>query len=121
MFGDPSTRPIALNVSTIRPATTPMVLQRRQYKVSRMTGRFAEAATAKASATRCATFWPCARIPMVIASAPTISEQIRAARAFLASASHRLARFAYRYAMPRANRDPANSRPMLIGPQTLMR
>jgi hypothetical protein len=79
MFGETSTRPIAASVPTTRPATTPPVLQRFQYSVSSTTGRLADAATANASATRCATFWPLARIPIRIATTPTISEQMRAA------------------------------------------
>ena len=49
------------------PSTMPPVLHFFQYSVSRMQGKLAEAATAKASATRCATFWPFAAMPMVMA------------------------------------------------------
>ena len=61
------------------PSTMPPVLQRFQNSVSSTHGKFADEATANASATRCATFWPFAAMPMVIASAPTTTVAMRAA------------------------------------------
>src|SRR3954447_3243497 len=43
--------------------SAPRVLKRFQYSEYRIVGRFADAATAKASATRNAMFWPSARMP----------------------------------------------------------
>ncbi|MCY1232357.1 hypothetical protein D9M72_448440 [compost metagenome] len=43
-----------------------------------MVGRFAEAATAKASATRNATFWPLAKMPPAIARRPMTTTVRRA-------------------------------------------
>ncbi len=57
----------------------PPVLHLRQNSVSSTHGKLAEAATAKASATRWATFWPLAAMPMVMAIAPTTTEVMRAA------------------------------------------
>ncbi len=79
-FGDTSTSPIAVSVPTIMPSTMPPVLQRFQNSVSSTQGKLADDATAKASATRWATFWPFDRMPIVIAMAPTITVAIRAAR-----------------------------------------
>ena len=79
MFGDTSTNPIAVSVPTIIPSTMPPVLQRFQNNVSSTHGKFADDATANASATRCATFWPFAAIPIAIARAPTTSVATRAA------------------------------------------
>ncbi|SIM35415.1 Uncharacterised protein [Mycobacteroides abscessus subsp. abscessus] len=45
-----------------------------------MVGRFAEAATAKASATRKATFCPCAPIPPAMASRPMTTTVVLATR-----------------------------------------
>ena len=70
---------MAVSVPMIMPATMPPVLQRFQYSVSSTHGKFADAATANASATRCATFWPLAAMPMMIASAPTKIVATRAA------------------------------------------
>ncbi len=75
MFGDTSTRPIAVSVPTIMPSTMPPVLQFFQNSVSSTHGKFADDATANASATRWATFWPLAAMPMVIAIAPTIDRR----------------------------------------------
>ena len=61
------------------PSTMPPVLQRFQYSVSSTHGKLADAATANASATRCATFCPLAAMPMAMASAPTITVAMRAA------------------------------------------
>ena len=58
----------------------PPVLQRFQYSVSSTHGKLADAATANASATRCATFCPLARMPIAIAIAPTTTVAMRAAR-----------------------------------------
>ena len=48
--------------------SAPGVLNRFQNSEYRIVGRFADAATAKASATRNAMFWPLARMPRPIAS-----------------------------------------------------
>ncbi len=61
------------------PSTMPPVLHFFQNSVSSTQGKFADDATANASATRCATFCPLAAMPIVMASAPTITVAIRAA------------------------------------------
>ena len=48
-----------------------MVLNFFQNSEYSSVGRFADAATAKASATRNATFWPLARMPPTMATMPT--------------------------------------------------
>ncbi len=55
----------------------PVVLNRFQNSEYTMVGRFAAAATAKASATRNAMFWPLARMPRPMASAPITTAVIR--------------------------------------------
>ena len=50
--------------------SAPVVLNRAQNSEYRIVGRFADAATANASATRNATFWPFATIPPAIAITP---------------------------------------------------
>ena len=54
------------------------MLNRFQNSEYRIVGRFADAATAKASATRKATFCPLARMPPPMARAPITSAVIRA-------------------------------------------
>ena len=56
----------------------PRVLKRFQNSEYRIVGRFADAATAKASATRNAMFCPLAAMPPRIATAPTTSAAMRA-------------------------------------------
>src|SRR5690349_13047751 len=60
--------------------SAPVVLNRFQNSEYRIVGRLAEAATAKASATRNATFWLRARMPAPIATRPTTSAVLRATR-----------------------------------------
>ena len=79
MLGDTITRPMAVSVPITMPAMMPPVLQRFQYSVMSTQGKLAEAATAKAKATRWATFWPLAAMPMPIAIAPTTTVAMRAA------------------------------------------
>ncbi len=55
----------------------PQVLNRFQYSEYTIVGRLAEAATANASATRNATFWPLARMPKPIAATPSTTAVIR--------------------------------------------
>ena len=66
-------------VPTSMPVTMPPVLQRFQYSVSSTQGKLALAATANASPTSTATFWPLAAMPMPIDMAPTIKVAMRAA------------------------------------------
>src|SRR5271170_8008264 len=70
--------PMEAKRPTARPATTPAVLKRRQKRERTMTGRFAEAATAKARATRKATLavGP-SRMAMLMATAPTTKAEMR--------------------------------------------
>ena len=72
-------RPIEANSPTASPVTAPTVLNRRQKMDKTMTGKFPDAATAKASATRNATLavGP-SRMAMKIATAPTPKAEIRA-------------------------------------------
>ena len=74
-------KPIEASRPTARPATAPVVLNLRQKIDSTITGRFAEAATAKAKATRNATLavGP-RRMAMLMAIAPTTKAEIRATR-----------------------------------------
>ena len=58
--------------------SAPVVLNRFQNSEYRIVGRFAEAATAKASATRKAMFWPLARMPPRIATMPMTTAVRRA-------------------------------------------
>ena len=60
--------------------SAPRVLKPFQNSEYRIVGRFALAATAKASATRKAMFWPLARMPPRIATRPMTSAAIRATR-----------------------------------------
>jgi len=76
MLGLTITSPMAVTA----PTTMPPVWHFFQYSVSSTAGRLDDAATANASATRCATFWPFAAMPITIAMTPTISEEMRAAR-----------------------------------------
>ena len=65
--------------------STPVVLNRFQNSEYRIVGRFAEAATAKASATRKATFWPSAAMPPSTASTPMTHAVMRATRTSLSA------------------------------------
>jgi hypothetical protein len=65
--------------------SAPRVLNRCQYSEYRIVGRFAAAATAKANATRNATFCPLARIPSAIAKTPSTTAVIRDTRTCSAS------------------------------------
>ena len=71
--------PIEASSPTASPATAPAVLNRRQKIDSTITGRFADAATANASATRNATFavGP-STMAIAIATAPTTNAEMRA-------------------------------------------
>src|ERR687889_824228 len=60
--------------------SAPVVLNRAQNSEYRSVGRFADAATANASATRNATFCPFATIPPTIAMTPTTTAVSRATR-----------------------------------------
>ena len=60
--------------------SAPVVLNRFQNSEYSRVGRFAEAATANASATRKATFWPLAAIPPRIDTTPITTAVIRATR-----------------------------------------
>ena len=60
--------------------SAPRVLNRAQYSEYTMVGRLAAAATAKASATRNATFCPLARMPSPIAMTPSTTAVIRDTR-----------------------------------------
>src|SRR5690348_10838007 len=62
------------------PQSVPVVLNRFQNNEYSSVDRLADAANANASATRKATFWPLARIPPTMASAPTITAVRRATR-----------------------------------------
>src|SRR5436305_9511238 len=74
-------KPIEASKPTARPATAPVVLNLRQKIDSTITGKFAEAATAKDKATRNATLavGP-RRMAMLMAIAPTTKAEIRATR-----------------------------------------
>src|SRR5450755_257055 len=71
--------PIEASKPTPSPTTAPAVLNLRQKIESTSTGKFADAATAKASATRNATFavGP-SKIAIEIATAPTTKAEMRA-------------------------------------------
>ncbi len=56
----------------------PRVVKPFQNSEYRIVGRFAEAATAKASATRNAMFWSLARMPPTMANRPITTAAIRA-------------------------------------------
>jgi hypothetical protein len=58
--------------------SAPRVLKPFQNSEYRMVGRFADAATANASATRNAMFWPFAMMPPPMATAPITSAVLRA-------------------------------------------
>ena len=60
--------------------SAPVVLNRAQNSEYRIVGRFADAATANASATRNATFCPFATMPPAIAIRPTTTAVSRATR-----------------------------------------
>src|SRR5690606_28282701 len=77
--------------------SAPVVLNRFQNSEYRIVGRFADAATANASATRNATFWSLARMPPMIATAPITQAVIRATltSVFLLSALPRLMTLTY--------------------------
>ena len=60
--------------------SAPRVLNRRQYNEYRIVGRFADAATAKASATKNAMFWPLARIPRMMPRMPRTTTVMRETR-----------------------------------------
>src|SRR5690606_34978364 len=60
--------------------SAPVVLNRFQNSEYRIVGRFADAATANASATRNATFWLRARMPAAIAMRPMTIAVRRATR-----------------------------------------
>ncbi len=67
------------------------MLNRFQYSEYRIDGRFADAATAKASATRNAMFMLLAKMPPKIASAPMTSTVLRAT--FISAAGSALPSF----------------------------
>src|SRR5215831_17397863 len=79
MLGLTRIRPMDASNPTARPVTAPAVLNRFQKIDSTITGRFAEAATAKARATKNATLavGP-SRIAITIATAPTTNAETRA-------------------------------------------
>ena len=60
--------------------TAPRVVKRRQYREYTMVGRFAEAATAKARATRNATFCPWAPMPPAMETTPMTTTVVLATR-----------------------------------------
>ncbi len=60
--------------------SAPLVLNRFQNSEYRIVGRFADAATANASATRNAMFCPLATMPPTMATAPITSAVMRATR-----------------------------------------
>src|SRR5918999_1098100 len=76
--------------------SAPVVLNRFQNSAYRIVGRFADAATANASATRNATFWLRAKMPAPIATTPTSTAVRRATRTSASGdAAPRLMTFAY--------------------------
>ena len=73
------TRPVYIE------ATAPVVLKRFQYSEYKMVGRLADAAMAKASETRKATFWLIARIPSTMETTPMTTTVMRETRTCSAS------------------------------------
>ena len=65
--------------------SAPRVVKFFQNSEYRIVGRLAEAATAKASATRKAMFWSLARMPPKIATTPITTAAIRATRTSLSA------------------------------------
>ena len=61
-------------------ATAPQVVNRRQYIASSSAGKLALAATANASPTMNATFWPSNTMPRTTAMTPSTTVAMRATR-----------------------------------------
>ena len=89
--GDSAIRMIAEPSPPYMLQMAPWVVNLRQYSEYRMVGRLAEAATAKARATRNATFCPLAKMPPIMASTPMTTTVRRATLTSVAASALPLA------------------------------